>query len=322
MKIKFVQSCGDGSYAVQGLALVQSLERVMPDDVEWEMVWHTPDEAFYYELQHLHARLNGPTTWRPQDPMHWNAGASPGFLNEYHKRQGETKSKEWWWQFASHAAHCAIEEEPSAVVAYVDSDCLFFSNPVPQIVASLSEGADVAMCTHRWPAHRAAAASRGHWWSGFNVFAPTVRARGAAAWWAAVVRAQCDHVHPGDEYLNIPAGFAADQAWLEGIYRVADVVPILHHGVGLSSWNADGYTYEAATDEDNAAWVLLGQVGQPEHAAVYSPLVLWHAHEYVVDVNGTMVEGTGYPIPEDCVRLVVGPWQKAMREAARTWKDA
>ena len=292
--IRFCQAA-DSNFGAAGLALYRSLQRVMPEDVDWAMHWFVVGED-------LPKALMGVGHGMQIHQMDDEADRVPGLRAALESRDGAP----WFWTLASQATHLVIEDHPDDVCVYLDTDCYFFSDPMPAI-AEVEEGsADVGVVSHRFPEHRSHMWDRARYGVYFNAFLPTRRSRALAAWWAAMVRAQCDVEMPADDYLGIPAGRAGDQEALDAWHRFAVVHEIQHPGVGLAPYNWDGIRIGEA---DGRAIVVLDE--QPAQ-----PVVFAHMHEWRHRRDGTVEKRCGYPIPEAVEQTIVEPYESAVVRAA------
>lgn len=304
--ITFVQVC-NSAYGPQGLALYRSLEKHMSGD--WRMLWYCLDDHLHDSLLGGH-RLVAVRAWdanRTGIDDYQKVDEVPGLLGALDQRKGGS----WFWTWAAQATHHAIEQNPGDTVVYLDTDVWITSDPMPAIREVLDAGADVGLLDHRWPKHKAERVKRGDWWVGWNVFAPTIRARACAAWWAAWVRARCESDDPGDEYLDIPAGLCGDQPPLSAFERIARVHKIMTPGI-LSSWNWDGYVYEFK-DEEFRVW----ENGERGSFGGTWPVIAVHWHEFRFDRQGNCTKKTGYETPGAVQEYLVQPYEAAVQAAAK-----
>ncbi len=277
MTVRVVTAC-NRAYAAQNLALYRSIREHLTG--AWEFWWVALDWATQKGLGL--SRFGENLRVISQDEVR----ATNPYLSV---ALGRAEADAWFWIWASQAAEYACWRD-EVLTLYVDSDCYALADWRP--VLDEMRGADVGMLSHRFPAHRLAShGDRGRWWCGFNAFAPTLRGRAAASWWAAFVRQRCDRHDPGDPLLQIPAGLGGDQAPLEVLPRIAATHEFQRPGF-IASWNADG------EHDLDTAW-------------------LWHAHEYRYDQRGDRTVTTGYGIPAGVQDRVVAPYEAAVKAAAQ-----
>lgn len=316
--LRFIQCC-DSRYGPQALALFRSLQRHMSG--EWCMDVYCLDDALWQTMCGLSGASPQPhpvlAYQSPRDiDFDPTADEIPGLYRALKNRSGGP----WFWTWAAQATHHAIETHPEDVVAYLDTDCWVTADLRPVIEEVLNAGADIGSCDHRWPKHKADRVTRGDWWVGLNVFAPTIRARACAAWWAAWVRARCESNDPGDEYLGIPAGLAGDQPPLSAFGRMARHHKIQTPGL-LASWNWDGHVYaDVPGDAGRALGVFVnadGAAGTQQQRSGVAPIRLVHYHEFRFDEHGNIVKRTGYETPGCVTERLVAPYEAAVQAAAK-----
>jgi tetratricopeptide (TPR) repeat protein len=152
---------------------------------------------------------------------------------------------------------------PASIVAFVDADTWFFSDPAPMI-AELG-GASIGLSPHRYSEELRQAAVYGEFNAGCILWRADAEGLRCAADWARDCLDRCDE-RPDAEGRFMNQGYLS--CWPE---RYSGVHILRHPGVNLAPWNVDNYSLAP----DGAGVAVDGK-----------PLIFFHFSGLVPDAGG------------------------------------
>jgi hypothetical protein len=226
----------DSNYLAQGLALWRSLARHDPGAVLWvlaldaasaDVLRGLPDPQLRVfllaDLLAADAELAAVRAARPRNEFIFTL--TPCLVR---------------WLLQTHP--------DTRVVAYLDADLYFFSDPAP-VWRELGDGS-VLVVAHRYPAWHDDAARYGKFNVGVLAFRDDVNGRNCLDWWRTSCLHSCALAADGKVY--------GDQKYLDEWPRlVAGVVTAAHPGINVAPWNWAGHRFELLSDAVRVDGALL-----------------------------------------------------------------
>jgi len=242
----------DKNYLYKGLSLYNSLVRHCPDFTLWILCM---DEQTYEVLDKLHLE---------KARLIWRADFED---SELIKVKPTRTIAEYCWTCTPSLPLYVLQLEPTLdMVAYLDADLFFYSDPAP-IYEEFGDRS-IMIIEHRFPDHLKHLEVNGIYNVQMLIFRNNKQGRECLSWWRERCLEWC--------YYRLENGKLGDQKYLDDWTTRFQGVHVLQHvGAGVALWNAMRYT----VSQKNGITYIDDQ-----------KLIFYHFHAF------TLVEGGGYKI--------------------------
>jgi tetratricopeptide (TPR) repeat protein len=199
------------------------------------------------------------------------------------------------------ALHALENASPASIVALIDADTWFFSDPAPMIAEF--GVASIGLSPHRFPEELRQLAVYGEFNAGCTLWRPDEQGLRAAGDWARDCLNRCDERFD-DEGNFMNQGYL--NRWPE---RYSGVHILRHPGVNLAPWNVDNYLLAP----DGAGVTVQGM-----------PLIFYHFSGLVPDAGGVWrsFHGHQHRQMQFLRESIYGPYLAAVEAERRLLQDA
>ena len=209
----------DKNYLCKGLALFESLQAHCLEFTLWILCMDEPTSSFLEKMRLENVRLI----------------ALEDFEDDALREAKRNRTfAEYCWTCAAPLISFVIQNEPTAdLVAYLDADLFFYSNPLP-IYEELGDGS-ILIIGHRFsPEYQSSERTSGIYNVSMVIFRRDRDGLECLTWWKERVLEACA--------LDPEAGLCGDQKYLDDWpTRFRNVVVLKHKGGGLAPWNISNY---------------------------------------------------------------------------------
>lgn len=273
----------DQNYLHKGLALYYSLKAHCRGFTLWILCM---DQATYRVLDRLHL---GSVQLVEVESLKDEALLST--------RPSRSPAEFCWTCTAPWVQHVLAHVPVDGLVAYLDADLFFYSDPSP-IFAEL-DGGSILIHEHRFaPQYRSWEKTSGVFNVGLVAFRNDRAAHRCLSWWRARCLEACT--------LNADEGHCGDQKYLDDWpSRFPGVLVLQHKGAGVAPWNIGNYA------------ITGGKGGVTVDG---SPLVFYHFHSFKLTARRVLgrriaIASPSYQFTRKQLALIYRPYLRTLNRA-------